>query len=485
MAKVIGSLAVRLGLNSKAFTTGMQRASEVTQRFAGSVARAGVAVAKYGAVAAGVAATGLAAVVKSQMSAIDSTAKTADKLGMTTEALIGLRHAAEMSGVAAGTMDMAMQRMVRRLGEAALGGGPAAKALQEMGLSAEELVQKSPEQALGDIADAMNKLPGPADRVRAAFALFDSEGVNLVNTLAGGSAGLREAAAEADRLGLSLSRVDAAKVEMAGDAISRLQALFTGAAQALTVEVVPFIEAAATKLLEFGLQGENASERITKGIEWVTTAIATVSDYVSLGKAAFYGLQSAATKAISWIVQGIGKLIDGINAVADLLGINVGDSRFFKTFAEELDRAASESLAKSGKAFEDFMTGAAAKSVKATFDQIRADAEVRAEEIAAMAADRAEIRRAIEVVVAEREEPAEEKAEEIRTAAAALGPLELIEAGSAEAQRAAFAAIADSIRVPAGEDIGKQQLTEQKRTVDVLREIHQTLQGQRVEVVSL
>jgi len=124
----------------------------------------------------------------------DALAKTADKLGVTTNALSELRYAGELSGVAANTMDMALQRMTRRLSEAAQGSGEAKGALQELGLSAQSLAMMSADQQLAKIADAMQAIPSQADRVRLAFKLFDSEGVAMVNTLSQGSEGLRQAA---------------------------------------------------------------------------------------------------------------------------------------------------------------------------------------------------------------------------------------------------------------------------------------------------
>ena len=66
---------------------------------------------------AGVAGFGL--LVKSSLNATDSLAKTAAKIGTTTEALSALRYAADLTGVETRTMDMALQRFTRRTAEAA------------------------------------------------------------------------------------------------------------------------------------------------------------------------------------------------------------------------------------------------------------------------------------------------------------------------------------------------------------------------------
>ena len=48
------------------------------------------------------------------------------------------------------------------------------------------------EDLLSDVADAFARIENPAERVRLAFELFDSEGVALVNLLRGGSSVLEE-----------------------------------------------------------------------------------------------------------------------------------------------------------------------------------------------------------------------------------------------------------------------------------------------------
>ena len=53
---------------------------------------------------------GLGALVTQSLSAADAIAKTADKVGLSTDALQELRHAADLSGVSTETLDMAMQR---------------------------------------------------------------------------------------------------------------------------------------------------------------------------------------------------------------------------------------------------------------------------------------------------------------------------------------------------------------------------------------
>ena len=84
---------------------------------------------------------------------------------------------------------MALQRFTRRAAEAAQGTGEAKDALAQMGIALRDQSGnlRSSEDLLGDVADAFARIEDPAERVRLAFKLFDSEGVALVNLLSDAS----------------------------------------------------------------------------------------------------------------------------------------------------------------------------------------------------------------------------------------------------------------------------------------------------------
>ena len=239
--------------------------NQAAGRLAASAAKIGLAFATAGAAAA-------AALTKMQMSNIDSLAKTADKIGVTTEALGGLRHAAELTGVGSDTLDMAMQRLTRRVSEAANGTGEAKNALIELGINAANLEKLPLDVQMEVIADAMGDVKSQSDKVRLAMRLFDSEGVSLVNTLASGSTGLQQMAKEADTLGITVSRVDAAKIEMANDAVTKSKGVFTGLGNQLATAFSPIIQGISTDFYQaaldtegFGNIGQDVADALVSG----------------------------------------------------------------------------------------------------------------------------------------------------------------------------------------------------------------------------
>lgn len=191
---------------------------------------------------------GLGLLVRNSLQATDALAKTASKIGTTTEELSKLRYAADLTGVATVTMDMALQRFTRRAAEAANGTGEAKAALKELGIDAEALIRMPLSERMLELADAFSESRPKAERLALAFKLFDSEGVALVNTLALGRDGLRDLFKEADELGIVLSGSASKGVEDARDSLTKLFTLFKGITAQMTAGLAPAIESLSTAL---------------------------------------------------------------------------------------------------------------------------------------------------------------------------------------------------------------------------------------------
>jgi hypothetical protein len=129
-------------------------------------------------------------------------ADAADKVGLTTEALQRLRFAAEQGGVATRTMDMAMQRFSRRVGEAAQGKGELVQTLKKYNVEVRDTNGNVRDQVeiLKDLADRIRDAGSDQERLAIAFKAFDSEGAALVNTLRGGAEALGEVMGQANIL---------------------------------------------------------------------------------------------------------------------------------------------------------------------------------------------------------------------------------------------------------------------------------------------
>jgi len=242
----------------------MRNAQKTLGTFSKSVTRFALRVGGIGtALGSLVAGGGLVALLRQASISADELAKTSDKLGTTTEGLAGMRYAAKLTGVQTSKLEMALQRMTRRVSEAAAGSGEAKDAIKELGLDAKALNTLSPDMMFREIAKAMQNVGSQGDKVRLAFKLFDSEGVDLVNTLALGNKELERLTAEAKKLGTGISRIDAAKVEMMNDSFTRLREAVSGVALQLLTKMTPYIEFATDAIFNFGTEGQGAAKRVS------------------------------------------------------------------------------------------------------------------------------------------------------------------------------------------------------------------------------
>ena len=320
----IANLGVSVTARIGGFKKGLRAGRKSVGRFASSVASASKRMALFGGGLAAIAAGGgMVMLVKNSFDAVDALTKTADKLGIATERLGGLHHAANLTGAGTKTLDKGLQQMTRGIVEATQDTGLAKDALVDLGLEAQALAGMTPDQQFYAIADAMEGVANKSERVALAFDLFGGKGTALINTLAGGSAALQAMQDDADGLGLTFSRVDAAKIEAANDAIVRMQAAFSGAAQTLAIELAPYVAALATNLANVGTQGAGVGQVVTNAFGEIILAVAYAADGVHVLKLGWKMLEVAGTAAILGLVGGIRMLAEGINWLLELVGIDL------------------------------------------------------------------------------------------------------------------------------------------------------------------
>jgi hypothetical protein len=208
--------------------------------------------------------SGLGALIDRSISAADAVGKTADKIGVGVEALQELRFAAKASGVEQQTLDMALQRFTRRAAEAAQGTGEAKDALAQMGIALRDQSGnlRSSEDLLGDVADAFVRIEDPAERVRLAFKLFDSEGVALVNLLRGGSGALEEMRERARDLGIVLDEHLVRDAERARTELDTLSQVISANLTRAALEAAPVIADLSSWLADVAGNAGIAWERL-------------------------------------------------------------------------------------------------------------------------------------------------------------------------------------------------------------------------------
>ena len=239
----IGSLNVSVYAKTEKFNRQMSASARIVQGFSATVKTAAIAAA--GAFAAFAAGRGL----KDAFESIDNASKSAQKLGMTTEALTGLQHAGNLAGVGIEQMDKALVKLTRTSQEAAMGSGEARDAFKMLGLDAQRLARMSPDKRFLAVADAMKAVGNQGDKIVLAQKIFGEEGAMLIPLLQQGSEAIKAQQAEAEKLGITYGQFDASQVEMANDAMTRLGAAGKGVFNLLAINLAPTITALIDKFI--------------------------------------------------------------------------------------------------------------------------------------------------------------------------------------------------------------------------------------------
>jgi hypothetical protein len=384
----IGSLVVNLGLASASFSSGLKSAQTSLSKFQSGIksfatSTTGILTGVAGAFGVALGASALKQFIGGQMEAIDQVAKLSDRLGITTEALVGLQHGADLAGISTEQLTGGLEKMLANIGKAAIDGGEAAKGFEAIGLSAQSLADMGAGEAFGAIAEGLKGITNTAERSRAAVLIFGKAGQSLMPMMLDGKAGIEAARIEAEKLGLTFSRVDAAKVEAANDSLTRMSAVFTGIGRTLAIELAPFVDALATKFTEAAKSGEGMGQRTLSAMEYVIKGVATLADWLKLLEAAWQTMRGVASIALSALLAPLQLIIEGIDWLYNkITGSENAWGKSFARMGESLAWEADKAFKQAGESWSEFEAKANSKAVAATFADIRAKAEAAGKAIA-------------------------------------------------------------------------------------------------------
>jgi hypothetical protein len=241
--------------------------------------------AAIGAAAIAGAATALFRLAEASAESANNTAKAAKGLGVASDSLQRMEFAAsratkatsEQLHKAIATLTVGLQDAVDK------GTGPVAEGLEQIGLSAADLVGLGLEDQFAVISTAMQKLPTDANRASASMRLFGKRaGSDLAPLFREGPAGLAALGDEAERLGLVLDDKALASSEAFVDSMSDLKQTVSAVARDVGVVMIPVFQDAAEGIKEWIVENDELIEQdlpatmraIADGIGAVVTVVA-------------------------------------------------------------------------------------------------------------------------------------------------------------------------------------------------------------------
>lgn len=221
-------------------------ASEIASK---AIAGIGAGLAAAGA-AAGVAGGALFSLTKEIAGTRDRITKMGRELGVTTEFLSGMGHAAQLGGADLGTVEKALGKLSKTALDADSGLMTAKRAFSDLGIEVKDAngVMKSNDELLFEIADKFKEMPDGVIKAAKAQEIFGRSGKQLINTLNQGSDALREQIGEAEALGVAFSQEAGEQAEAFNDALLRLETSAKGSLAPIGEELIPVMTRAFGEL---------------------------------------------------------------------------------------------------------------------------------------------------------------------------------------------------------------------------------------------
>ena len=312
-------LNIILSARDKEFTKAMERSQRRVEMFAkksqknlsatsASFAKLGKAV---GPLMAALSARAAIGALSNTISKLDDIGKTADRIGITTDALQELRTVAESAGVSQSALDTSIEKLGKGISEASMGIGTAKVALEQLNLSADDLMKLGLEDAMGKIADEINKVPSPMERTALAMQLFGRSGAPMLNLLREGSDGMQQMRSDARELGIVIDEDLIRGSEEAQTKLDLMSRVISAQLSSALIELAPILVGAATAFAGFVTNIVAAIEAVQEFLD-PTTDLEIATDNlvkamadeikqsqqldIALGRSAAVSVEAAKTK---------------------------------------------------------------------------------------------------------------------------------------------------------------------------------------------
>jgi len=313
----LGSLVVSLEANTAKFTSGMDKAAYQSQQAMNKMKRDAEMVGKAFGLMAVAGAGALVVMVKSSLNAMDSMSKLAQKTGTTVESLSALSYAADLSGVTTESLGSAIIKLSKNMSDAQQGIGDARKAFDALGISVNNSdgSLKNSGIVISELAGKFAGFRDGAEKTALAVAIFGKSGADLIPLLNNGADGIKTMTDEAARFGLVMDTQASKAAEKFNDDMTRLTKTKEAFANAVTVSVLPVLQAVADEML----LAAKESDGFSAAGNGVRTVLET---FVVVGS------------EVAFVFKGVGTEIGGI--AAQLAALGRGDFKGFTAISDAM-----------------------------------------------------------------------------------------------------------------------------------------------------
>lgn len=283
---------------------GLSSAEQALMRFGTKIGLVGAGMAAFSAAAL----TGLTAMIKSFAGAGDQISDAMNVTGLSSDFLQTLQFGAADAGVSFDALVGSLTKFNNTLAKAAGGNKAANAAFAKLGLNVADLLAMSPDERFKTVADAIEKIPDPAQRAAAAVSLLGKTGAKLLPALEGGMEALNEQMADMKSRGLIMSDEDRQLAVEAEGAFLSLQLALSRVSQVIAAAVTPAFLAVMDVI-------QSAVEAVVSFIDKNRTLVMWIT-----GGVVVIGALGIALMALGAICIGLSLATTGLTAAMTALG---------------------------------------------------------------------------------------------------------------------------------------------------------------------
>jgi len=294
-----GRAFVELFADDSKLVRGLRRAERKLRAFGDSVRNLGLKMAALGSAML----APLAASAKLFSGYGDQVAKMAKRTGLSVETLSELRFVASQTGTEFETLENAFRKMQRSIYDAGRGLSTQVDALNDLGLTFQDLDGLSPEDQFKLLADRISQVEDPTKKAALAMSLFGRTGTNLLPMFASGAKGIEILQAEARRLGLTMSSEDAKAAEDFTDALDRLWKVIKMGVFHVGAALAPVLQKVADTITTLAVQ---ISAWVQRNQQLIVTVLKVVVGIIAAG---------AAIAVLGTVISGFATILGGLITV--------------------------------------------------------------------------------------------------------------------------------------------------------------------------
>lgn len=290
------------------------------------------------AAAIGTAVTGAFAATNKLVGGFDDIAKTAPKLGVSTDTLQEMDYWAGQNGVSSGDMEKAIGRLNQRMGMAADGNEKYSNALTKLGVDMDGVKNGtvSTDDAMAQSIQTLSQMENEQEKVALASELFGTKlSRELMPALQDGSLSIEEAKEKAEELGIVIDGETLAGAEDFADSwddITRSLSIF---GQKVLAELIPVFQTMMDWVIDHMPQIQAIMSKVFDVIgtvtkvtadifrEYIMPVLQSMYDWVQANLPAIQAVWEVVWNTIKGVVQGAVKYIGGL--IKLFTGILTGD----------------------------------------------------------------------------------------------------------------------------------------------------------------